>query len=491
MLQIAKIYSHMPIPADILAVKRPKNTRVKKSGERYLVIKRTCKRIDGRNVPVELGTIGEIVNGKYVEKRAVPRSKEIEIKDFGEVALNDKCAGNLLQELANVWDIADAKRLLVIALLRSSYGDMRNRDLDMRYQTSFLSEMYPGVALSENAVTKFLSEIGAAYSLIVEFMRNRITAFSGGRMVIDGMLKDYNSETSSFSEFSRKAMKKGSKDVSLMYAFDPVSKEPIAVKPYQGNMLDSTAIEDFIEEYDIKRALMIFDKGFHNDAFFEKTDSREGLSCLIPLKSNSKLIARYRLDEPVEKLNGYNKSTVLYKKVKMANGKWLYAYRDTRSAFEQETGYIERASKKKGGMDTDKYLEKKSRFGLIVFQCKDNLDPLVVYLGYLGRWDIEVMFDMYKNIIDRDTVNVQTDYRLYATELINFISVIITTRVRRLLGKTLIGDKKKKAATELYSHKQILTYLSKYKKVRTVEGGKWHPSKRLKYIEELCDALGI
>ena len=481
----------MPIPAEILAVERPKNTRVKKSGERYLVIKRTCKRVNGRNVPVELGTIGEIVRGKYVEKRATPRSKEIEVKDFGEVALNDKCTGDLLQELAYVWDIPDSKRLLVIALLRSSYGDMRNRDLEMRYQTSFLSEMYPGVSLSENAVTKFLFDIGAAYSLIVEFMRNRITAFAGGSLVVDGMLKDYNSETGSFSEFSRKAMKKGSRDVSLMYAFDPLTKEPIAVKPYQGNMLDSTAIEDFIEEYDIKRALMIFDKGFHNESYFEEAEKREGLSCIIPLKSNSKLIARYGLDEPVERLNGFSRSTVLYKKVRMANGKWLYAFRDTRSAFEQETGYIERASKRKGGMDSEKYLEKKSRFGLIVFQCKDNLDPLTVYLAYLGRWDIEVMFDMYKNIIDRDTVNVQTDYRLYATELINFISVIITTRVRRLLSQTKIGNKKKRPITEIYSHKQILTYLSKYKKVSTVEGGKWHPSKRLRYIEELCDALGI
>ncbi len=49
------------------------------------------------------------------------------------------------------------------------------------------------------------------------------------------------------------------------------------------------------------------------------------------------------------------------------------------------------------------------------------------------------MFDMYKNIIDRDTVNVLTDYRLYATELINFISVIITTRVRRLLSHPIFS----------------------------------------------------
>lgn len=481
----------MPIPLDILAVERPKNTRVKKSGEKYLVIKRTCKRVNGRNVPVELGTIGEIVNGKYVEKRKEPRSKEVDIKDFGEVALCDKCSGDLLQELANVWDIDDAKRLLVIALLRAAYGDVRDRDLQMRYQTSFLSEMYPGVHLSGNAVSAFLNEIGAAYSMIVEFMRNRITAFAGGRMVVDGMLKDYNSETGSMSEFSRKALHKGSKDVSLMYAFDPTTREPIAAKPYPGNMLDSTAVGDFIEEYGIKRGLMVFDKGFHGDALFEQADRHDGLSYLIPLKGNSKLIDRYGLDELAERLPGYNNGTVLYKKVRMSNGKYLYAYRDTRAAFEQETGYVERSSKRKGGMDPEAYLSKRNRFGLIVFRCKDDLPPLIVYLAYLGRWDIEVLFGMYKNIIDRDTVNVHGDYRLYATELINFISVVITTRVNKMLGQTMVGTKKKMAVSEIYSHKQTFTYLSKYKKVRTTDGGKWHPSKRLKYIEELCDALGI
>lgn len=483
----------MPVPAEILAVERPKNTRVKLSGKKYLVIKRTCKRVNGRNVPVELGTIGEIVDGKYVEKRKDPRKKEIEVKDFGEVALCGKCSGDLLQELADVWDLNDAKRLYVMALLRAAYGDVRNRDLEMRYLTSFASEMMPGVALSENTVSKFLWDIGAAYSLLVEFMRNRVSRFTGGKMVVDGMLKDYNSVTSSMSEFSRKALKKGAKDVSLLYAFDPLSLEPIAAKPYPGNMLDSTAIGDFIGEYHINRALMIFDKGFHNEALFSETDKRDGLSCLIPLRSDSKLIERYQMDDPVEKLDGYNNSTVLYKKGKMKNGKWLYAFRDTRAAFEQETGYVERASKKKKGMDAEEYRKRKSRFGLIVFQCKDDLDPLVVYLAYLGRWNIEVMFDTYKNIIDRDEVNTRTDYRLYATELINFLSVIITTRVQKLLRTTAIDPQKRrpKMISELYSYKQVFIYLSKYKKAKASEDAKWQPTQRLKYIEQLCAQLGI
>ena len=103
-------------------------------------------------------------------------------------------------------------------------------------------------------------------------MRNRVNTFTGGNMVIDGMLKDYNAKTGSLSEFSRKGAKKGSKDISLLYAFNPLTREPIAAKPYAGNMLDQTAIDDFVAEYEIKNGLMVFDKGFYNNKLFEKVD---------------------------------------------------------------------------------------------------------------------------------------------------------------------------------------------------------------------------
>ena len=472
----------MAVPAEILAVERPKNTKVKKSGDRYLVIKRTCKRVGGRNLPVDLGTIGEIVNGKYVAKRSEPRRKEIDVKDYGEIALCDSCAGDLLQELADVWDISDAKRLYIIALLRAAYGNVRNRDLQLQYQTSFASEKIPGVALSENAVSAFLSSIGEAYSLICEFMRNRVAKYADKNIIIDGMLKDYNSITGSLSEFSRKALKKGSKDISLMYAYSPQAMEPIAVKAYPGNMLDSTAISDFLKQYKVTSGLMIFDKGFHNDALFEYIDQNKELAALIPLKSDSKLIAKYGMDNPVDVLAGYTDGTVMYKKVKMKNGKYLYAFRDAKAAYEQEVGYVERAGKSKNFSPKD-YEQKRKRFGLIVFQSKRNLEPLNVYLAYLGRWEIEVFFDHYKNIVDRDEVNVHTDYRTYATELINFLTVIITMRVKKKLKKTGLSKN--------YSQKQIFRYLSKYKKVRSDTKGKWESATMLKYISEICATLSI
>lgn len=472
----------MAIPKEILAVKRPSNTVVKQRGERYVVIKRTSKRIGARVVPVDLGTVGEIVEGKYVEGPTRRKSKTIDIKDFGEVSLCDSLGKDLFDELCKAWSISDAKRLYVIALLRAAYGDVKNRDLQLHYETSFASEKYPGVHLSENAVSSFLQDIGQGYSLICQYMRARAEKFAGKNIVIDGMLKDYNSENGYLSEFSRKARTKGSMDMSLLYAFEPASGEPIAAKPYPGNMLDQTVIGNFIDEYKIERGFMIFDKGFWNEDLFKAIDKKDGLAYLIPLKQNSKLISRYGMDEPTQVLEGYQEGTILYKKVKMDNGKFLYSFRDPKLAFEQEVGYVQHAQSK-NKFDGDKYAEKKSLFGLIVFKSKADLDPLTIYLGYALRWSIEVLFNLYKNIMDRDTVNVHSDYRVYATELINFLSVIIRTRVKKLMIEKKLNKK--------YSCKQLFKYLSKHKMVRTENNGKWQEATMPKYIEEIIATLNV
>ena len=138
----------MSIPQEILAVQRPSSTVVKQRGERYVVIKRKSKRVGKRVVPVDVGMVGEIVGGKFVESVTKQPKKAIDIKDYGEVTLCNKLGFDLLQELASVWGISDAKRLYVIALLRAAFGDVKNGELQLHYMTSFVSEYFPGVHLS-------------------------------------------------------------------------------------------------------------------------------------------------------------------------------------------------------------------------------------------------------------------------------------------------------------------------------------------------------
>lgn len=49
----------------------------------------------------------------------------------------------------------------------------------------------------------------------------------------------------------------------------------------------------------------------------------------------------------------------------------------------------------------------------------------------------------------------------------------------------------KKEPNTKYSYKQIFRMLSKYKKVRTSDGGKWQNVTMLKYIEDLVVTLDV
>lgn len=488
----------MAIPPEILAVERPSSTRVKKSGDRYLVIKRTSKRVNGKSVPVELGTIGEIVDGKYIQLRETPRKKRnaVDIKDYGEVAFFNKAADDLLLELNEVFEPKTAKTLLVIALLRAADPDIRNRDLKFAYDTSYLSEIYPGVSLSENTVSKFLMETGMAYRYIRQFMCSRVKKFTGSTLVVDGTLKNSNGHENTFSEFSRKGHVKGSMDLNLIYAYDVRSQEPVAVKPYPGNMLDLTAVNDFVSDYEISNALLVMDKGFYSKPFIESLKKKDEINYIIPLKQNSKQITDNNMYEGiVSPLDGYTDTAIFYKKEEVDDTCYLYAFRDPKLAAEQETGFLA-FTKKKGTFSEEKLLNKQKEFGVIVFESKTDLDPLDVFEAYARRWEIETMFSMYKNIIDLDTVNVHSDYSIYTTELINYLSVIISLRAKHILKTTPFSNSKSKKGdgkmiSDIYSYSQVMRYLSKAKMVRVGDSDKWIPCQTVKYIDDLIKSLHV
>ena len=236
------------------------------------------------------------------------------------------------------------------------------------------------------------------------------------------------------------------------------------------------------------------DKGYYCNENIKTLDKIDGLSYIIPLKRSSRKAKDNGMLEPYSSLlKGYKDATVLYKKAKTKDGGFLYGFRNPRCAYEQEIGYIE-FGQKKGTYSEEKFLDKKDEFGLIVFESRSDLDPLDVYRAYAGRWEIEVMFDLFKNIIELDTVNVRGDYRLYATEFINYLSVIIATRAKRILSTTTLPGtqkSKKKTISDNYSFKQVLRYLSKNKRICSGDSDKWLPNNLVNYVAALCKALDL
>lgn len=212
----------MAIPKEILEISRPSSTRVKEQNGKYMVIKRTSVMKNGKPKPVELGVIGHIVDGKYVPKQKRLNISTIEFKEFAGSTLAYRLSKDVFDMLLKIYNVEQAKEIYTYALIRAIHGDVPDKEIGHFYHESFISEYMPKVGVSKNTICVLLQSIGANLSTIQQFMRNRIKSVtSTDEIVIDGMHKINNSSVNSFSNFSFKSRLKGSKDIGIMYAFNP------------------------------------------------------------------------------------------------------------------------------------------------------------------------------------------------------------------------------------------------------------------------------
>lgn len=468
----------MATPKEILAVKRPTNTVIKTVGNHHYVVKRTCIYKDGRRVPVDLETVGKIINFEFVPRKKKVKEFQIETKDYGNVVMADAVGKGLLGDLREVYQEQDAIKIYVIALIRAVYGDVKNRDIQFKYETSFISELYKA-PLSKQTISTFLFNLGKAESAMLRFMDNRIKAASD-MIIVDGMLKNNNSDTI-YSQFSRKRKVKNSKDFSLLYALDFNSCEPIAFTLNQGNMLDLTSFNAFLKQFQIENSIIIGDKGFElTDEARKAIAIHNNLKYLIPIKRNKSVVEQYGLLKMSESLKHKDYLHILGKKVTVGDITY-YAFLDPIKQGYEYGNQIEFKSKK--NKDISDVIKRKETYGTIIFESNMDVDLDTAYMMYENRWEIETMFNFYKNIIDIKASNVHSEYSLLGTEFINFLSVIIGTKIKKFIFE--------KDLSTQYSQKQIMSYLQTIRKTRVSTNGEWAYCKMLKYVETLGKALNV
>ena len=471
----------MPIPNEILAVERPKNTVVVAYGkgkDKYAVRKRVgCKRVNGRNVPVNGPTVGHIVGGAYVPCKAL-ESDSPDLKDWANVVYCDTLFKDVIKDLDAQYDHAVSLQIYCIAVLRVCYPGVRDRELKERYDSSFLSEAYPGVALSRNTVSDLFSLLGKNVSRIVAFMRGRVEACGvDDHLLIDGTLKSDESSVNSLSDYSRKARTKGSRDISVLYAFDLERREPICSQCFPGNMLDLIAYSDFIERNGIKRGIIVADKGFPSSAAEGEFAANPDLHFLNPVKRNSKLAETHGMYSYDGALRGHE--GILFKKAKVSGKpKWLYSFRDQRKASKEEADYIRRSAE---GYSDDDFKRRQGTFGTVVLESDLDLDPEEAYLAYSKRWEIELVMRYYKQACELDETRVHGDYSVIGSEFASFLASVLTYRI--------INDAEKRKALEKHTYGRMMAKLERAKKIRL--NGEWRMVRISPSEEGLLMDLGI
>ena len=438
----------MAIPKMILAVERPKNTVVIAYGRDknlYAVRQRVgCKYVNGRHVPVNGPTIGHIVGGRYVPLDPCGISdvsySSVDMKDWAGFQLAENVFADILEDLRIVYSPDDALKIYSISMLRVCHPGVTDCELKEAYENSFLSELHPGVALSRNTVSRFLNDLGKSCSRITQFMRNRMDRVGlDHHLLVDGMLKSNESSVNSLSDFSRKARTKGTRDISILYAFDLEAMEPACSKCFPGNMLDQTSYEAFIVENNIRHGLIVADKGFPSEAASDCFRERPDLHFLNPVKRNSRLIETHHMLDFTGILSG--REGVTFRKERCAgNGKWLYSYRDAHRAAKEERDWLRRAQRN-GAYSLEGFRQRQRSFGTVVLESDVDLLPETAYRAYEDRWEIEIVMRYYKSACDFDETRVQDDYSVIGSEFCDFLATVLTFRLIKSFDRAGLLEK--------------------------------------------------
>ncbi len=460
----------MAVPEEIRKVERPRNTVVMaygKNGDLYAVKQRTgCRYVNGRRLPVTGPTVGHIVDMKYVpiapSRAPCGATPGVELKDWGGVSLCDSLFSDVLSDLREMYGEDDALKLYCISILRVCHPGARDCELKELYDDGFLSELHPGAALSRNTVTKFLKDVGGKCTRIAQFMRKRAASVGlDAHLLVDGTLKSNESKVNTLSDYSRKAATKGSRDISVIYAFDLERNEPVCSKCFPGNMLDATAYEEFISDCGVTHGLIVADKGFPSSAASSHFARNPGLHYLNPVRRNSRFIETHDLFSFTGMLEGFE--GVTYKKAKCRGAeKWLYAFRDAATAAKEEGDWLSRA-KRAGDFSDERFRSRQRTFGTVVLECDRDLPPETVYRAYARRWEIEVVMKYYKSACEFDETRVHNDYSVIASEFCDFLATVLTYRLINRFTEAGLLEKR--------NYGRIMSILRRAKKVKIDDGG--------------------
>jgi hypothetical protein len=424
------------VPEEIRKVPRPINTvviRNSKAGpfeyavkERKKPVYRSGKTPSPRNGAV----IGHIYHGRFIPLVEQLASKKPTFKSFGPSALLKSVSTDIFEDLTKCYALNDACAILTLACLKVIRSKVPYSRMAGLYEKHFISEYYPNVPLSKNKISGLLKAVGMDAAKQRDFFKLRLDRCEmHDHIAIDGMLKTNDSVVNDLSAFSYKGRIKGCQDISVLYAYDVEKMEPICSEVFPGNCIDAQSYRSFIRDNCITKGIIIADKGFPPAKIHQELEANKDLHFLTPIKRNDRRIAELKLTDFENTLTGVGKS-IVYSKRRDANGRFLYAFRDTATAAQEESCYIKYAERK-DNFEAEAYQKHRNRFGLIVFESDHDLDPKIIYKCYEDRWLLEIVFRRYKNAVCLNQTAVQSDYSVYGSEFVNFLATLLTIRIIR------------------------------------------------------------
>ncbi len=423
------------IPQSILDVKRPANTAVldthTDSNRRYVVRRRaTSEELAAKPGVKYKETVGYIIGGSFVAREAKQENsgqKSVTVS-YGAAALVLMFALVVFKDLKKVFSCLDAMLYTVLATLKVLHPNVTAHTMKRLYERDFTSIVFPHMRLSENKVGETYRNLGlnaegrkSYFDLQLQKVQEH------GLLYVDGSLIQDTSTVNSLSAASYKKKQNGHNVRSVIFAMS-ANKTFCCEDVFAGSMSDTAAFKEYLSNNQIEKGIICADAGFCPSTIknYIQKNGLKKLHYILHIKKNDKRIKEQNLldvDEVFVAKNGY----VLYKKVKVSNSEYIYAFKNSVIEHKQNQFALKKLNQKK--ITQKEYNKLKKYFGFIFIISDLDLSPEFVYKTVLKRWDIEVLFEAMKRTLGLDITRVEDDYEVIGQAFIDMLSVNIYSMV--------------------------------------------------------------
>jgi hypothetical protein len=436
--------------------------------------------------------LGRLTQDGFVPKRArLDTSSPILSMEYGASRFLAGLTGDLLEMLRSRFGDDTAERVYASAMMKI-ISPCPFRRVGGRYETSFMSWMLPGLALSPASMTGLLDRVGRDRRACAEFMRDAMEP--APYVLIDG------TGTQSSSGGTCMAMPGHSNrhgflpQVNQVYVLSAGGGGgmPAFYRNVAGNIPDVTAFELTVEDAGVEGVTVIADAGFASGANFDMM-AESGLSYIVPLKRNTSEVDLGAV--------GYDTVFTYHHRAISAHaeekdGYRVCVFRDEKLRADEMADFVGRgekanaAAEEKKGFDPGKDLRdipaetgaKNSSFGTIILRTSlMETPPQEVYGMYKLRWEIEQLFDTMRNSLDADTSSMQDDEGFEAWSFVNHVMLIAACRILAIV--------REKNLAKQYSLSGIMDALSRVHMVQIAS--QWKMAETTKKTKKMLNDLVI
>lgn len=403
------------------------------------------------------------------------------------------------------------KHIYTAAIIRAVY-DCRFRRLQLHYEDSILSYIYPELSFMPNSVTEFLNTLGRMRGAIRGYMQEmaaeheRFLLFDGHRLLTASHTVD-NAECGYDSKMRYKPQ------INLLYMFTLGGEigYPVYYKQYPGSTPDVSAFSDILKESTAyaDNCTVIADKGFASDDDFSLLEEC-GLNYVIPLKRGNRFVKGHVPVSPFgyEEAFSFN-GRGIHSLTIQGDGVNVHLFLDTdllaqeisditkrtekknKTAEQKREREIKRRNKGKGRL-TDEELKAlepitikeayadKEEMGTITLKTnRTDLNAFQIYSIYKQREAIEQFFKTYGDTMSYEASYMRNNYTEEAWLFLNHLSSIIGVNAIEEIAS--IGESKN------ISYKDLAQTLVKIKAGKI--DGKWVVYPIKKSVEKLCEKM--